>query len=472
VSEALTTVDHMSRTRNQYTCGECGWTTARWVGRCGECHAWGTVTEAAPPRDRPPAVVPATPARPIREVPAHVSRCRPTGVAELDRVLGGGVVPGSVILLAGEPGVGKSTLALEVAARAARHGATVLYLSGEESAAQVRLRAARIGALEETLLLAAESDLARTIGHIEHVEPALAVIDSVQTLATDQAEGSAGGVSQVRAVAAALVAVAKARHIPVLLVGHVTKDGSIAGPRTLEHLVDVVCQFEGERHGRLRTLRAVKNRYGATDEVGCFELTEHGVVELPDPSGLFLEGAGHAIPGTCVGISLDGRRPMPTQVQALVAATALGTPRRTTAGLDPSRIAMVLAVLQARAGVALATRDVYVSTVGGARALEPAMDLAIALAVRAAAVDEVVDPHTVAIGEVGLTGQLRPTAGIDRRLAEAARLGFRRAIVPAHGLEDIRIPPGLRVVPVDTVLAAITAGHTPDAIAARPLRAL
>lgn len=461
----------MTRTRSQYVCSECGWTTPKWMGRCGECQAWGAVTETTPAPARV-AVLPTTAAEPIARVPAHASRARPTGMGELDRVLGGGVVPGSVILLAGEPGVGKSTLALEVAARAARQGAPVLYLSGEESASQVRLRAERIGALEDGLLLAAETDLARVMGHIEQASPALAVVDSVQTLVSDQAEGGAGGVTQVRAAAAAIVALAKARGVPVVLIGHVTKDGSIAGPRVLEHLVDVVCQFEGERHARLRLLRAVKNRYGATDEVGCFDLTDHGVVELPDPSGLFLEGAGHAIPGTCVGISLEGRRPMPTQVQALVAPSALATPRRTSAGLDSSRIAMTLAVLQARAGVGLAGRDVYVSTVGGARAHEPAMDLPIALAVRAAAADAVVDPHTVAIGEVGLTGQLRPTTGIERRLAEAARLGFTRAIVPVHGMDGVRVPSTMRLVPVDTLQAAIAAGYAPDVVAARPLRAL
>ncbi len=457
----------MTRTRSQYSCSECGWTTAKWVGRCGECQAWGSVSEVAEPSRRLAPVAPSTAARPIAQVPAESSRARPTGVGELDRVLGGGVVPGSVVLLAGEPGVGKSTLALDVAARAARRGSAVLYLTGEESASQVRLRAERIGAVEDTLLLAAESDLGRVLGHLEDVRPGLAVIDSVQTLSTDQVEGTPGGVSQVRAVAAGLIAHAKANNVPVILIGHVTKDGSIAGPRVLEHLVDVVCQFEGDRHSRLRLLRAVKNRYGSTDEVGCFDLTDHGIVELPDPSGLFLEGTGEPIPGTCVGISLEGRRPMPAQVQALVAPSALASPRRTNAGLDSARIAMALAVLQARAGVNVAHHDVYVSTVGGARAYEPAMDLPIALAVAAAAAGTCVAADTVAFGEVGLTGQVRATAGIDRRLAEAARLGFTRAIIPERGSEDVRVPPSMRVVRVDTLLAAIGAGHDSSAHPAR-----
>jgi len=463
----------MTRTRSQYACTDCGWTTTKWVGRCGECQTWGSVAESSPAKARlAVSVVPASAARPIALVPLDDSRTRPTGVGELDRVLGGGLIPGSAVLLAGEPGVGKSTLALDVAARAARRdrSAPVLYLSGEESASQVRLRAERIGALEDNLLLASESDLGRIIGHIEQAGPALTVIDSVQTVWTDQVDGTAGGVSQVRAVAAALISLAKSRNTPIVLIGHVTKDGSIAGPRVLEHLVDVVMQFEGERHSRLRMLRAVKNRYGATDEVGCFDLTDHGIVELPDPSGLFLEGAGNAVSGTCVGISLEGRRPMPTQVQALVAPSALASPRRTNAGLDSSRIAMTLAVLQARAGVNVANQDVYVSTVGGAKAYEPAMDLPIALAICAAAGNTCVDPHTVAFGEVGLTGQVRATAGIERRLAEAARLGFTRAIIPAHGSEGGRVPPTMRVIPVDNLLTAIAAGHNMDTTNVRALR--
>lgn len=427
------------------------------MGRCGECQEWGSVIEAdtAPPA-AVKSIAPSSPATPIADVRADTSAALPTGVGELDRVLGGGVVPGSVILLAGEPGIGKSTLALDVAARASQNG-TVLYVSGEESASQVRLRAERIGALAESLLLASETSLSTVLGHIEQTSPKMVVVDSVQTMQSDALDGAAGGVAQVRAVTAGLIASAKTRNVPVVLIGHVTKDGAIAGPRVLEHLVDVVCQFEGERHSRLRMLRAVKNRYGATDEVGCFDLTDSGLIELPDPSGLFLETTGHDIPGTCVGISLEGRRPMPTQVQALVAPSALASPRRTNAGLDSARIAMTLAVLHARAGINIANQDVYVSTVGGAKAYEPAMDLPIALAIAAAASDSCIDSATVAFGEVGLTGQVRATAGIDRRLAEAARLGFTRAIIPSRGSDDVRVPKGMRVVRVESVLAAIGA---------------
>lgn len=450
-----------------YRCTECGWTSPKWLGQCRECREWGTLEEA--PREAGPAARaradtarPAVAARPIGEVSAEEARARPTGVGELDRVLGGGIVPGAVVLLAGEPGVGKSTLLLDVAAKAAlvasehNHG-PVLYVTGEESASQVRLRAERIGALAPTLLLAAETELGTLLGHIEAADPSLLVVDSVQTIASAQVEGSAGGVNQVRAVAGALIAVAKERGIPVLLVGHVTKDGGIAGPRVLEHLVDVVCQFEGDRHARLRLLRAVKNRYGPTDEVGCFDLGERGIVGLADPSGLFLSAARSEVPGTCATVTLEGRRPMPVEVQALVAGTAAGSPRRTTSGVDHSRVAMALAVLTARLRVDTSSSDVYVSTVGGARAVEPATDLAVALAVVSAAQGRPTPPGLVAFGEVGLTGEVRATLGIQRRLAEAARLGFDRAIVPLAGSAELREVPGMQVLAVSHVGEAVDA---------------
>ncbi len=322
------------------------------------------------------------PAIPIGEVDVRRAVARPTGVPEFDRVLGGGIVPGAVVLVAGEPGIGKSTLLLDVAARAARSGEhgerRVLYVSGEESAAQVRTRAERIEAMARTLYLAGETDLATVLGQIDAVDPELVVVDSVQTISSAEVEGSAGNVSQVREVAASLIQVAKARGIAVLLVGHVTKDGSIAGPRVLEHLVDVVVQFEGDRHSRLRLVRAVKNRYGPTDEVGCFDLSDIGIVGLTDPSGLFLSGRTTEVAGTCVTVTLEGRRPLVAEVQALVAKSTLATPRRATSGLDAARVAMILAVLDKRANAPIGGSDVYVSTVGGVRLTEPAADLAIA----------------------------------------------------------------------------------------------
>lgn len=460
--------------RPAYRCAECGWTTAKWAGRCGECQAWGSVAEDAGPGGGAPrtAVVAPTrnPARPIAEIDVEASRARPTGVDELDRVLGGGLVPGAVVLLAGEPGVGKSTLLLDVAARAARGGEgdgggvpgaqparRVLYVTGEESAGQVRLRAERIGALDPGLLLAAETDLGTVLGHIEHVDPDLLVLDSVQTIASAAVEGTAGGVSQVREVAAALISAAKERDLPVVLVGHVTKDGSVAGPRTLEHLVDVVCQFEGDRHSRLRLLRATKNRFGPTDEVGCFDLSESGIVGLADPSGLFVSHERHHVPGTCVTVTLEGRRPLATEIQALVAPSMLANPRRTTSGVEASRLAMVLAVLQRRVGARLADQDVYVSTVGGARVVEPSADLALALATASSRENVALPRGLVALGEVGLAGELRPVTGVLRRLSEAARLGFVRAVVPAGSIEPGTAPAGIELLEVADLAEAVRA---------------
>jgi DNA repair protein RadA/Sms len=352
-------------------------------------------------------------------------------VPELDRVLGGGVVPGAAVLLAGEPGVGKSTLLLEVAAQTARAGADVLYVSGEESAAQVRLRADRCRGVHHRLWLAAETDLGAVLSHVEERRFDLLVVDSVQTISAQGVEGVPGGVTQVKEVAAALVRQAKSRGIATVLVGHVTKDGSIAGPRVLEHLVDVVLHFEGERATRLRMVRAIKNRFGPVDEVGCFDLSSDGIRAVTDPSGLFLSRHHEPVPGTCVAVTLEGRRPMLTEVQALVTPSAGERPRRTTSGVDSSRAAMVLAVLEARARLRLSACDVFVSTVGGARVTEPAGDLATALAVASAARGLVVPPEVIAIGEVGLAGELRRVPELDRRLAEARRIGVGYAVVPA-----------------------------------------
>lgn len=399
------------------------------------------------------ALAPTSPAVPITEVKTTASKRSSTGVGELDRVLGGGLVPGAVILLAGEPGVGKSTLLLDVAAQISRiNSEPVLYISGEESASQVRLRAERIGALSPSLHLAAEADLSTIIGHVESARPSMLVVDSVQTIMDTSVDGAAGGVSQVRAVTAGLVHLAKSKNLPVLLVGHVTKDGSIAGPRVLEHLVDVVCQFDGDRHSRLRMVRAIKNRYGPTDEVGCFELVDDGINELPDPSGLFLSDRARTVPGTCVTITLEGRRPMPVEIQSLAVAPA-GPPRRTTSGVDSSRVAMTVAVLQSRLGVDLDRKDIFVSTIGGARASEPSTDLAAALSLASAVADLPLAPGVIALGEVALTGEVRPIVGLEQRLGEAVRLGFTKALIPAG--TDVKVPNGMTIAPVADVAAAV-----------------
>lgn len=465
----------MAKSTAGYRCADCGWQTPKWTGRCGECQAWGTVEETAVPRlvragiraagyGRPGAAGgPAarlgggpvsTAAMPIGKVDAAEARARPTGLDELDRVLGGGLVPGAVLLLAGEPGVGKSTLLLEAGALAATEG-PVLYITGEESAAQVRLRADRIGAVHENLYLAAETDLDAIVTHVASVQPRLLIIDSVQTIAAADVDGVPGGVTQVREVASALTAVAKDRAMATILVGHVTKDGSVAGPRTLEHLVDVVLHFEGDRHSRLRMVRAVKNRYGPTDEVGCFDLGEYGLIGLADPSALFLSRHREPVPGTCVTVTLEGRRPLLAEVQALVGQSTLEMPRRVTSGLDASRVGMVLAVLQRRCEFKIGRQDVYVATVGGVRLTEPSVDLALAVALASSTANLSVPHGVIAIGEVGLAGEVRNVAGVQRRITEAERMGYRRAIVPAGaGAADSA---GVEVIEVEDVRGALQA---------------
>ena len=444
-----------ARVRTDFRCTECGWTAPKWVGRCGECQQWGSVVELGAAKLAQVNAGPVSaPARLIGDIDLTDATHWSTGLDELDRVLGGGFVPGAVHLLAGEPGVGKSTLLLEVAARAASPTRRALYVTAEESTAQVRLRAERIGALNEHLYLAAETDLSAVLGQIDATSPDLLVLDSVQTVGTALIDGSPGGVAQVREVAAALIRVAKERNIAVVLVGHVTKDGQIAGPRLLEHIVDVVLYVDGERHARLRLIRAVKNRYGPADEIGCFELTDAGVLGIADPSGLFISRNGNEASGTCVTVALEGSRPLLAEVQALVAPTKSAMPRRATSGLESSRVAMILAVLERRCRVVVSEADVYAATVGGVRLNEPAADLALALAVASAKADIALGPRTIAFGEVGLAGEVRRVTGTARRLSEAARLGFTTSIVPR---DSGPAPEGLRLVEVPDVLAAISA---------------
>ncbi|PRQ11521.1 DNA repair protein RadA [Corynebacterium sp. 13CS0277] len=424
--------------RTTHVCSECGYSSPKWLGRCPECGAWGTLAEhveAAPgtPTAAPRSLAPTNPAQKITAVAATAAQAWPTGIGELDRVLGHGIVPGSVVLLAGEPGVGKSTLLLEVAARwAGTDGRTALYVTAEESAGQVRLRAERTGGLVDTLYLAAESNLDVVFGHVDAIRPSLLIVDSVQTMHASGVDGVAGGVAQSRAVTAALTSLAKTRNLPVILVGHVTKDGQVAGPRTLEHLVDVVLNFEGDRHSSLRMLRGIKNRFGATDEVGCFEQHGDGIHEVADPSGLFLSHQQGTPDGTAVTVAMDGVRPILAEVQSLLVDTPAKNPRRAVTGLDATRVPMVLAVLAARAGLVTADKEVYIATVGGMKIGEPASDLAVAVATASAARGTPIPQGTVILGEVGLAGEIRRVHGIERRINEARRLGYPHAIVP-HG---------------------------------------
>jgi DNA repair protein RadA/Sms len=430
----------------------------KWVGRCGECATWGSVAEHAAGARLPSRAGPsATAAVSISHIQAQTSAASPSGVGELDRVLGGGIVSGAVLLIAGEPGVGKSTLLLEVAASAARRGAKALYVTGEESAAQVRMRAERTRAVEDTIFLAAEVDLDAVLAQVAAVQPDLLMIDSVQTIASRGVDGAAGGVTQVRAVTAALVRLAKERHLPILLIGHVTKDGAIAGPRALEHIVDVVLQFEGDRQSRLRLLRATKNRFGPVDEIGCFDLSDGGIIEVADATGLFVSRHPEPMSGTCLTVTLEGRRPLLAEVQALVAPPTGPHARRAVSGLDASRLAMLLAVLERRVGLKLAPHDIYAATVGGASLRTPASDLAVAIALTSAAVNTVVPERAVAFGEVGLAGELRRVPNIGQRLSEAARLGFTAAVIPTE--------PGGAPRPVPEV-AGLTVMECPDLFSA------
>ena len=449
-----------ARARSVFQCSECGWETAKWVGRCHDCQAWGSMAEVLPPTATDAAATaattPVTPAIPIGQVPIEESQATSCGVEELDRVLGGGLVPGAVILLAGEPGVGKSTLLLDVAARTARSGRRVLYVSGEESAAQVRLRADRCRGVHHELYLAAETDLGVVLGHVEQLRPDLLVVDSVQTVDAPGLAGVPGGISQVKEVTAALVRQAKTRGMATILVGHVTKDGGIAGPRVLEHMVDVVLHFEGERSTRLRMVRALKNRFGPVDEVGCFDLSSDGINAVVDPSGLFVSRHHQPVPGTCVSVTLEGRRPLLTEIQALVAPSAAERPRRTSSGIESARFAQVVAVLEAREGLALARHDVFASTVGGARVSEPAGDLAMALAIASAARGFHLPADMIAIGEIGLAGELRRVPELERRLSEAARIGFTLALVSAEpGQVGSRRVDGLEVVAAPDLRGAL-----------------
>ncbi|MGL4306754.1 MAG: DNA repair protein RadA [Mycobacteriaceae bacterium] len=451
----------MAKTRVSYRCSQCQHTVSKWVGRCPECGTWGTVDEVpvltslASPRHAAGLahLAPHTPAVPISQINPSSSQAVPTGVNELDRVLGTGIVPGSVVLLAGEPGVGKSTLLLEVVKQWAISGRRALYITGEESAGQVRLRAERTGATHDNIYLAAESDLATVFGHVDQVKPSLLIVDSVQTMVSSQAEGVTGGVTQVRAITSGLTALAKTTGVAVLLVGHVTKDGAVAGPRSLEHLVDVVLHFEGDKHTTLRMVRGIKNRFGPADEVGCFELHDNGIAGVDDPSGLFLHERDSAVSGTAVTVTMDGKRPLLGEMQALVVPTHMPSPRRAVSGLDSARVAMILAVLDRRGRIKLSEREVYAATVGGMRMTEPSCDLALAMAVASAYREIPLPTKMVVIGEVGLSGEVRRVGGVVRRVAEAARLGFTEALVPP---DCGNLPPEVKRIEVPNVGAALS----------------
>lgn len=445
--------DEMAKSRAGYRCTECGVPSPRWAGRCAGCGSWNTVVEEVVARRSPiPLSGPCDRPQPIAEVGTAEWTPVATGVPELDRVLGGGLVPGSVTMCGGEPGIGKSTLLLQVAAAVSGRGRKVLYVSGEESKPQIRLRAERLGALRPKLWLATDSALPDLLAHVAEVEPDLLIVDSVQAVHDPAVSSAPGSVIQVRDCAHRLVQEAKARGLATVLVGHVTKEGGLAGPRTLEHLVDTVLSFEGDRHHALRMLRALKHRFGSTLELGLFEMSDEGLRGVADPSELFLADRRKGVAGSVVVPTIDGHRPLLVELQALVVPTHGSTPRRSAQGVDGGRLALLLAILARRARLPVTSADVYALAVGGARVAEPGADLGVALAVGSAVRDQPIADDLVAIGEVGLGGELRQVGQTPRRLAEAARLGFRRAIVPAAAPVDT---PGVQVLRAGTIRDAI-----------------
>lgn len=457
------------RKRTTFACAHCGHESPKWQGRCQACGAWGAYAErveARPQRRTAPraALASAEPALLSAHAADGLQRRSPIGMPQVDALLGGGIVAGSVLLLAGDPGIGKSTLLLQICARLAEAGLRVLYASGEESAAQVRLRAERLGAADAPLLFIAETDADALVAALERAQPNVVVVDSVQTLSTSAAASGAGSVAQVRESAALLLAWAKANAAPLLLAGHVTKDGSIAGPRTLEHMVDVVLQLEGDPLSQHRILRCAKNRFGATNDLALFEMRGDGLAEVQDPSAALIAGRAAGAPGSAVTVALEGSRPLLAEVQALTNGAGQNAPRRTATGVDFNRMVMLAAVLTRRAALRLGDQDVMVNVPGGLRIAEPAADLAIALAVASSFRDIPLDPRAVIIGEVGLNGEVRRVPQVDRRLAEAARHGFARAIVPAGNdsppRPDAGAPP-IEAVAVRSVREAIAAAAQP-----------
>lgn len=424
----------MSKSSPTFTCTACGTAHRKWIGKCDGCGAWNTIIEEAPLSAGPKSL--GAKGRTIALTDLSTEEAPPpraaSGMEELDRVLGGGLVPASAILVGGDPGIGKSTLLLQATASFARNGLKCMYISGEEAAAQVRMRAQRLGLADAPVQLGAETALRDILTTLDAERPQLAVIDSIQTMWLDTVEAAPGSVSQVRAAAHELVTFAKKRGVAVILVGHVTKDGQIAGPRVVEHMVDTVLYFEGERGHQFRILRAVKNRFGPADEIGVFEMTGGGLAQVTNPSALFLSERGQASPGSAVFAGIEGTRPVLTEIQALVAPSTLGTPRRTVVGLDSGRLSTILAVLEARCGIPFAGLDVFLNVAGGMRVSEPAADLAVAAALLSAREDVALPADMVLFGEISLSGALRPVGQTENRLKEASKLGFNQAVAPSR----------------------------------------
>jgi DNA repair protein RadA/Sms len=445
----------MAKDKTVFICGECGYESAKWLGQCPSCRAWNTLeeTQVLAPVKGAKSVPAGEAAVYLKDVSLEITDRWPTGFTELDRVLGSGIVEGSVVLAGGEPGIGKSTLLLQVADSLARQGRKVLYISGEESLRQVRLRAGRLGASGDILMLA-ETEITNCIQRMRETSPDFVVVDSIQSMYSARLTPSAGSVSQIKECASQFTREAKTSGAAVFIIGHVTKEGAIAGPRLLEHMVDTVLYFEGERQGTFRILRAVKNRFGSTNEIGVFDMREDGMKEVKNPSEVLLGERAKDASGSCVYPAMEGTRPMLLEIQALVSATSFQMPRRMGAGLDYNRMALIIAVLEKRIGLKLYNQDVYLNVAGGLRLTEPAADLAMAASIVSSFRDKPIS-DTVAMGEVGLTGEVRAVSQIEKRLLECAKMGFKNAVIPKTNLKGLSIPQGMSVHGAASVFDAL-----------------
>ncbi|NVN98538.1 MAG: DNA repair protein RadA [Geobacteraceae bacterium] len=448
----------MAKTKTLFACQKCGCQAPKWLGKCPDCGEWNSMVEE-PELKGSASSLPGEASKPIRlsDVTRAAEQRLSCGISEFDRVLGGGLVSGSMVLIGGDPGIGKSTLLLQAASHLSRGAGTVLYVSAEESAEQIKLRATRMGVVAEELYLLAETGIERIATHIKAMKPKAVIIDSIQTVFTSALDSAPGSVSQVRESAGRLMTLAKGSGVPIFLVGHVTKDGALAGPRVLEHLVDTVLYFEGDCGHAYRILRAVKNRFGSTNEIGVFEMKESGLCEVRNPSELFLSERPTGVPGSVVVAALEGTRPLLVELQALVSSTSFGNPRRTTIGVDHNRLALLVAVLEKKVGLHLSGQDIFLNAAGGVRLNEPSADLGIVAVVASSHLDRVVDPQTVFIGEVGLSGEVRAVSQPEIRVKEALKLGFTRCVLPVGNLKQVKVK-GIELIGVKSVDEALDKG--------------
>jgi DNA repair protein RadA/Sms len=443
------------KSKTFYTCQKCGYQSAKWLGKCPDCNSWNSFAEEVFSKPSTRSALSAVETFPVAigDVPEKVEERASCGISEFDRVLGGGLVAGSLVLVGGDPGIGKSTLMLQAMNHLSGKG-IVLYVSGEESAAQTAMRGTRLGVSAPNLYILAENSLEKVLLHVEKLKPSVLVVDSIQTVFTSELESAPGSVSQVRETAGRLMVLAKKSGIPVFLVGHVTKDGSIAGPRVLEHMVDTVLYFEGDAGHPFRILRAIKNRYGSTNEIGVFEMREAGLREVGNPSELFLSERPLGVPGSVVSATIEGSRPLLVEIQALVTSSSLGVPRRTTIGVDNNRVALLVAIIEKKVGLNLAGGDIFLNVAGGMKLNEPAADLGIVAAIASSHLDKVIPPHNILVGEVGLAGEVRGVSRPETRIREAVKLGFSRCILPAGNLRNIRLP-DVEMIGVESVEQAL-----------------